>query len=157
MPAPRCCIRPVSRVHTSTRPEQQSTPRPKASASSPEAGLVRRGAEPGRSRPELARRPLFVRKHFCFCTCISEVRRPLRRAKWWSRGYRDKVRQVVRVVQIFRNFDDAAEADHQFYADLTPEERLDILLELVERHRSTLGEAAGRFERVHRIVELSQR
>jgi WSTF, HB1, Itc1p, MBD9 motif 1 len=44
----------------------------------------------------------------------------------------------------------------QFYADLTPEERLDILLELVERHRSALGEAASRFERVHCIVELSQ-
>jgi hypothetical protein len=52
--------------------------------------------------------------------------------------------------------EDAEQADDEFYASLTPEERLDILLELVERHRSGLGEAASRFERVHRIVELSQ-
>jgi hypothetical protein len=61
-----------------------------------------------------------------------------------------------RVVQTFRSFEDADRADDQFYAELTPEERLDILLELVERHRSALGEAADRFERVHRIVELSR-
>lgn len=65
-----------------------------------------------------------------------------------------KVASVERVVQIFRSFEDAEQADDQFYADLTPEERLDILLELVERHRRALGEAASRFERVHRVVEL---
>jgi hypothetical protein len=32
-----------------------------------------------------------------------------------------------------------------------------MLLELIERHRSALGEAANRFERVHCVVELSQR
>lgn len=58
---------------------------------------------------------------------------------------------------MFRSFDDADEADDEFYAELTPSERLDILLELVERHRSTLGKAASRLERVHRIVELAQR
>jgi len=60
-----------------------------------------------------------------------------------------------RVVQIFRSFEDADEADDQFYANLTPEERLDILLELIERHRSALGETASRFERVHNFAELS--
>lgn len=64
---------------------------------------------------------------------------------------------MERVAQIFRSFEDAEMADDQLYADLTPEERLDILLELVERHRSALGEAASRFERVHRVVALSQR
>lgn len=62
---------------------------------------------------------------------------------------------VHHVIQTFGNFHDADEADDQFYADLTPEARLDMLLELVERHGSALGEAASRFERVHRIVELS--
>jgi hypothetical protein len=61
-----------------------------------------------------------------------------------------------RTVQIFRSFDDAERADDEFYAGLTPQERVDILLELVERYRSTLGEAGDRFERVHRIIELSQ-
>lgn len=70
---------------------------------------------------------------------------------------RDKVSAVERVVRVFDSFDDADEADDQFYASLTPEERLDILLELVERHRSALGEAACRFEKVHRVIELSQR
>ena len=68
-----------------------------------------------------------------------------------------KVAPVKRVVQVFDSFEDAEKADDQFYADLTPEERLDILLELIERHRSALGETASRFERVHRVVELSSR
>jgi hypothetical protein len=63
---------------------------------------------------------------------------------------------VNRVVRVFPNFEAADDADDQFYAQLTPEERLDILLELTERERSSLGEAASRFERVHRIVELSR-
>jgi hypothetical protein len=63
---------------------------------------------------------------------------------------------VDRTGKVFRSFEDADEADHQFYADLKPEERLDMLLELIERHRSDCGEAASRFERVHRIVELSR-
>ena len=62
-----------------------------------------------------------------------------------------------RVVRVFRSFEDADQADDEFYADLTPKERLDILLTLVERYRSALGKAASRFERVHRIVEFSQR
>ena len=62
-----------------------------------------------------------------------------------------------RVVQIFRSFEEADQADDQFYADLAPEERLDMLLELVERHRSALGETASRLERVHCITELSSR
>lgn len=64
---------------------------------------------------------------------------------------------MKRIAQMFSNFEDADAADDQFYAELVPEERLDILLELIERHRSTLGETASRLERVHRIVELSQR
>lgn len=62
-----------------------------------------------------------------------------------------------RVVQIFQSFEDADQADDQFYAELAPEDRLAMLLELIERQRSALGEAAGRFERVHHVVELSQR
>ena len=63
---------------------------------------------------------------------------------------------MERVVQVFSSFEAAETADDQFYADLTPEDRLDILLELIERHRSALGEAASRLERVCRIVDLSQ-
>ena len=45
-----------------------------------------------------------------------------------------KVALVERVARVFDGFEDAEQADDQFYADLTPEERLDILLELVERN-----------------------
>ena len=58
---------------------------------------------------------------------------------------------------MFSSFEDAEAADDRFYADLTPEERLDILLDLIDQHRSALGETASRLERVHRIVELSRR
>ncbi len=61
-----------------------------------------------------------------------------------------------RAIQIFRTFDEADRADDRFYAGLTPDERRDILLELIERYRSGLGESAQRFARVHRIVELSE-
>ncbi|HYO75000.1 MAG TPA: hypothetical protein VE010_00950 [Thermoanaerobaculia bacterium] len=61
-----------------------------------------------------------------------------------------------RVIRVFPSFEDADRADDQFYAELTPEERLEILLDLVERHRGVLGEAADRFERVYRVAELSQ-
>ena len=67
------------------------------------------------------------------------------------------VGRVDRVVQIFRSFEDADRADDEFYASLKPQERLDMLLELIEQHRGALGEAADRFERVHCITELSQR
>jgi len=70
---------------------------------------------------------------------------------------RDTVFRVTGDTRIFSTFEASDEADDQFYAQLTAEQRLDILLELSERERSALGEAANRFERVHHIVELSQR
>ncbi len=61
-----------------------------------------------------------------------------------------------RVAQVFSSFDEADRADDEYYASLTPQQRLDILLEIIEQYRSSLGEAAERFERVHRVVELSR-
>jgi hypothetical protein len=72
------------------------------------------------------------------------------RAHIW---YREVMQRVARV---FLTFEEAERADDQFYADLTPQERLDMLLELIARHRSALGESAERFERVHRVIELSR-
>ena len=62
---------------------------------------------------------------------------------------------MERVAQVFGSFDEAERADDEYYASLTPEERLDILLAIIERYRSSLGESAERFERVYRVVELS--
>ena len=63
---------------------------------------------------------------------------------------------MERVAQVFRSLDEAEHADDEYYASLTPEERFDILLTMIERYRSSLGEPAERFERVHRVVELSR-
>ncbi len=63
---------------------------------------------------------------------------------------------MERVAQIFTNFDDADRADEEYYASLQPSERVNILLDLIEQHGKTLGDTAQRFERVHRVTELSQ-
>jgi hypothetical protein len=68
-----------------------------------------------------------------------------------------KFHAMDRQVQVFNSFEDADRADDQFYAELAPAQRLDMLLELIEQHRSVLGETANRLERVYRIDELSSR
>ena len=59
-------------------------------------------------------------------------------------------------VSVFSSFREAEEADRQFYASLTPQQRLDILLELIAADRESFDEAPQRFERVYRVVELSE-
>ena len=59
-------------------------------------------------------------------------------------------------IRIFSSFKEAEEADTAYYASLTPQERLDLCLEIIARHRESLGETAERFERVYRVVKLSQ-
>ena len=59
-------------------------------------------------------------------------------------------------MRTFSSFAQAEEADMEFYASLSPQERLDILLDLIARHRESFGETAERFERVYRVVGLSQ-
>ena len=63
---------------------------------------------------------------------------------------------MERVAQVFTSFAEADLADEEYYAALAPAERVDILLALVERYRSSFGEAAERFERVHRVTELER-
>jgi hypothetical protein len=63
---------------------------------------------------------------------------------------------VERHAQTFDSLAAADEADRVYYAALQPAERLEILLDLILRYRESLGEAADRFERVHRVVELSR-
>lgn len=59
-------------------------------------------------------------------------------------------------VRVFNSFAAAEEAELEYYAGLTPAERVNILLAMIEQHRESLGESAQRFERVHRIVDLAQ-
>jgi hypothetical protein len=69
-----------------------------------------------------------------------------------STGYTEFVEKRI---AIFDTPAAADQADRAYYAGLHPQKRLDILLALVSRYRESLG-AADRFERVHRVVELSQ-
>lgn len=62
---------------------------------------------------------------------------------------------MQRVLQRFRSFDEADAADDAYYASLTPQERVDLLLDLVAAYRESLGEAAQRFERVCRVTQLA--
>jgi hypothetical protein len=63
---------------------------------------------------------------------------------------------MKRAAQIFYSFEDAERADAEHYASLSPQQRLDLLLDLIARYRRSLGKTAKRFKRVHRIVKLSR-
>lgn len=63
---------------------------------------------------------------------------------------------MERVAQVFTSFADADQADDDYYASLSGNERVSILLDLVEHYTESLGEAAQRFERVCRITELTE-
>ena len=63
---------------------------------------------------------------------------------------------MEKVIQVFRSFEDADEADEAYYAGLTSQERLDLLLDIIAAYRESLGEAAERLERVCRVIELQR-
>jgi hypothetical protein len=92
-------------------------------------------------------------KRFIDGTSLVETILPPRRARVKSRvEYNADVEKVARV---FGSHDEADEADRRYFESLTPQQRLDIFLELLWRGRSG-DDAAQRLERVYRVVELSQ-
>lgn len=64
---------------------------------------------------------------------------------------------MKKIVSKFDNFGDAERANREYYHGLTPQERLDILLEMVAAYRETQDEAGKRFARVYRIVKCPPR
>lgn len=58
---------------------------------------------------------------------------------------------MEKVVRTFNSHSEAEKAEREYYRSLTPEERLNILLELVEQGNR---DAPKGFERVYRIVDL---
>jgi hypothetical protein len=74
----------------------------------------------------------------------------------YIRNSRDTLIAMQDEVRIFSSFREAEEADTAFYASLSPQERLDLLLDLIARHRESIGETTERFERVYRVTELSR-
>jgi hypothetical protein len=63
---------------------------------------------------------------------------------------------VEREVRKFSSFAESDAADRLYYRSLTPEARVDILLEIIASHLESQGEAAEGFARVHRIIELGE-
>jgi hypothetical protein len=59
-------------------------------------------------------------------------------------------------IRRFETLSDADSAEAEYYASLTPEERLNILFELIKMYRSSQGEDSERFERIYRVDELSR-
>lgn len=57
--------------------------------------------------------------------------------------------RVQKEVAKFRSFEEAAKADRDFYKKLTPQQRLDLLLELLSHAPEQ------RLERVYRVVKFS--
>ena len=64
---------------------------------------------------------------------------------------------MERRVKVFSSFEEEEKATREYYLSLTPQQRLDILFELIERSRDPNDEASQRFERVYRVVQLSQK
>ncbi len=58
-------------------------------------------------------------------------------------------------VKRFSSHEDSKDAEREYYRGLTPAQRLDILLELIDRRRDKSDASSERLERVYRIVKLS--
>ena len=59
-------------------------------------------------------------------------------------------------VRRFDSLSQADDADVEYYASLTPRERLEILFELIATYRGPHDENSQGFERVYRVDELEQ-
>jgi len=63
---------------------------------------------------------------------------------------------MEKVIKVSRSFEECDRADIAYYHSLSPEQRLEILLEMNSRWPvRSLDEASGRLERVYRIVKFS--
>jgi hypothetical protein len=60
-------------------------------------------------------------------------------------------------IRIFRSFEEADAAEELLYRNMSPQDRLDVLLEILQRHREAFGEAAERFERVCSLTQFQTR
>ncbi|MFH1417977.1 MAG: hypothetical protein ABII12_06800 [Planctomycetota bacterium] len=63
---------------------------------------------------------------------------------------------MEKVVQRFNSFQESDRADRRYYMSLDPQERLDILLDLLMIGHARYAEDAGVFKKVYRIVKLGE-
>ncbi len=64
---------------------------------------------------------------------------------------------LERTVRKFSSHEDADRKERRYYRSLTPRQRLEILLELVEAGQEEKHAARGGLARVYRIAELPSR
>ena len=63
---------------------------------------------------------------------------------------------MERFGQKFNSLEEADLAEDQYYKSLSPNERVDLLLELVAQYRIAFNGTAERFERVFRLTSLEE-
>jgi len=63
---------------------------------------------------------------------------------------------MEKVLKVFNSFEEADQADVDYYASLTSQERVDVLLDMIASYRESLRETGERLERVYRVIELSE-
>ncbi len=64
---------------------------------------------------------------------------------------------MEKVVRKFQSHAESDRADREYYLSLTPEQRMDIMLELVARYRESFGDEARQgLKRVYRIRKLGE-
>ena len=61
------------------------------------------------------------------------------------------------VARRFSSFEEAEKADREFYGSLTPEQRIQMLLELLELVWPDKNGSPPRLERVYRVAEFPPR
>ena len=59
---------------------------------------------------------------------------------------------MVKIARVFHSLADADKADEEYYRSLTPEQRLEILFDLIQSQQP--DEAEQRLERVCRVIKL---
>jgi hypothetical protein len=64
---------------------------------------------------------------------------------------------MERTVAKFSSHAEADRANREYYRGLTPQQRIEILLELIDPGRPQNDASSQRLERVYRIVKFSQR
>ncbi len=64
--------------------------------------------------------------------------------------------RMQKTIRIFKSHAEAEAADIEYYRSLTPQERLEILCELVARYDEGFDESERRLQRVGRITSLEE-
>ena len=64
---------------------------------------------------------------------------------------------MERVAFVFRSFEEAEKAEAEYYASLTPEQRIEIALQLRDLLKDLPNGSSERLERVSRITQLESR